>query len=198
MVRNYILHQLSIDNTFGQDLRRELYEKDYIVEHLDNNGFNCEIFNLCYLKKIKNTYKGWYFDKFASDKTIIALSMYHFPNNKTFQITIGFNLPFRDIKSNKCIQKIAFLYSYDYEIVLQDAEKMLEKIIEEKGFDLREFKDIFRYKDCKILYSPQIIPTEEEKQRLPGQIIWRDGKPYIIRGEFSRIEKAAKIDDWDL
>lgn len=42
------LHQISFDYYFGEEMRKEAYSKDFIIEHLDNNGFNCSISNLFY------------------------------------------------------------------------------------------------------------------------------------------------------
>ncbi len=53
------LHQIVFDYYFGEDIRKYAYDLGYIIEHLDNDGFNCDISNLFILKKVKNTYKGW-------------------------------------------------------------------------------------------------------------------------------------------
>ncbi|MEC0243588.1 hypothetical protein P4H66_27595, partial [Paenibacillus dokdonensis] len=114
------LHQISFDYYFGEEYRKEAYSKDYIIEHLDNDGFNCSISNLFLLKKIKNTYKGWYFDKVVHDsKHIAALTIYHVLENKTFQITIAFNEEYRNAHNGKLLERVRLLYSYSYETVLQ-------------------------------------------------------------------------------
>ena len=40
------LHQIVIDYYFGEEVRKKFYESNYIIEHLDNDGFNCDISNL--------------------------------------------------------------------------------------------------------------------------------------------------------
>ncbi|HSH24483.1 MAG TPA: hypothetical protein VLA13_02965 [Massilibacterium sp.] len=47
------LHQIVIDYYFGEEVRKKFYESNYIIEHLDNDGFNCDISNLFFLKRYK-------------------------------------------------------------------------------------------------------------------------------------------------
>src|SRR5690625_4549995 len=115
------LHQISFDYYFGEEFRKLAYSKGYIIEHLDNDGFNCLISNLFLLKKIKNTYKGWNFDKIVDNsKYIAALTIYHILENRTFQITIAFNELYRNDHTGKSLGQVRLLYPYNYEIVLQD------------------------------------------------------------------------------
>lgn len=46
------LHQIAFDYHFGEETRKKAYEMGYIIEHLDNEGFNCQISNLFLLKKV--------------------------------------------------------------------------------------------------------------------------------------------------
>lgn len=195
---NKTLHQIVIDHFFGESVRKQAYEAGMIIEHLNNNGFDCMISNLYFLIKIKNTYKGWYFDKLAEESIdIIALRIFHIMENHTFQITIAFNQPFVN-KANEGINTLKFLYDYDYCEVLQDAESMLESIVSTKQFSIDKFKQKYRFKDYKIELAPKIELTEEEKTLQAGNIIWRNGVPYIIQGDTTRfrIESASYEKDW--
>lgn len=178
------LHQIVIDYYFGEDFRKKLYELDYIIEHLDNDGFNCEISNLYFLKKIKNTYKGWYFDKeIVKAIPIMGLKIYHLIENKTFQITIAFNQSFVNKTSGKILDTIRLLYEYNYEIVLQDAEQILEAVVNSNYINFKEWKKLYRYNDIEINYAPEIQLTEEEKQQGYGTIIYREGRAHILLGQ---------------
>lgn len=177
------LHQIVFDYYFGEDFRKKVYDLGYIIEHLDNDGFNCDISNLFILKKIKNTYKGWHFDKQVKKALpTIALKIYHILSNRTFQITIAFNQSFVNINSKKGLSIIRLLYDYNYEIVLQDAEQILESIIETDTVNFEEWKELYRFKDIKIEYSPDIELTEEEKKQGYGTLIERNGEYYLIVG----------------
>lgn len=177
------LHQISFDYYFGEEYREEAYSKGYIIEHLDNNGFNCSISNLFLLKKIKNTYKGWNFDKLAENsKEIAALTIYHVLENKTFQITIAFNEFYRNDHKGKSLGNVRLLYPYNYEIVLQDAEQIIEAISNRENINFERWKEIYRFKDIRIEYAPELQLTEEEKIQPPGTFVIRDGKYYILIG----------------
>ncbi|MBG9734955.1 hypothetical protein [Paenibacillus alvei] len=178
------LHQISFDYYFGEEFRKEAYNKDYIIEHLDNNGFNCSISNLFLLKKIKNTYKGWNFDKVVHDsKHIAALTIYHVLENRTFQITIAFNEAYRNASSGKSLGKVRLLYSYNYEIVLQDAEQIIEAISNREDINFERWKEIYRFKDLRVEYEPELELTEEEKKQPPGTLVMRDGQYYLLIGK---------------
>lgn len=179
-----------------------MYESGYIIEHLDNDGFNCDISNLYMLKKVKNTYKGWNFDLEAKEALpIIGLRIYHVLSNKTFQITIVFNQTFVNSKSGKALSKVLLLYDYNYEIVLQDAEQILESIVETGIVNLDKWKELYRFKDMKVSYSEDIELTEDEKKQGVGTLIERDGKMLILVGRlgesFCLINSIPFEKDWD-
>ncbi|MBA4507559.1 hypothetical protein H1057_05765 [Clostridium sporogenes] len=197
------LHQIVIDYYFGEDFRKKLYESDYIIEHLDNDGFNCDISNLYFLKKIKNTYKGWYFDKeIVKAIPIMALKIYHIIENKTFQITIVFNQSFVNKTSEKILDTIKLLYEYNYDIVLQDAEQILETVVNSNYINFGEWEKLYRYNDIEINYAPEIQLTEEEKQQGYGTIIYREGIAHILLGQsedsVGLMNSVPYKSNWDL
>ncbi|APH15988.1 hypothetical protein NPD5_3877 [Clostridium sporogenes] len=197
------LHQIVFDYYFGEDVRKKFYEAGYIIEHLDNDGFNCNISNLFILKEIKNTYKGWHFDKERSNALpIIALKIYHIIHNKTFQIAIAFNQTFSNNISKKKLNVVRLLYDYNYEIVLQDAEQILESIISTGHINFNEWRSMYRFNDIEIIYAPEIELSEEEKKQGYGTLIYRDGEPYLLLGRSEDsvgmiISTPYKI-NWDL
>lgn len=175
------LHQAVMDYFFGEEVRNSAYEKGMIIEHINNNGFDCRICNLYFLLKIKNTYKGWYYDKLRSTSMrITALNIFHIIKNHTFQITMGFNSSFAN-RDGKIINTLKLLYDSDYCTVLQDAESILEEM-NSGHFNITDMKHKYRFKDQRIEFSPQIILTEEEKQLKSGNLIFRDGLPLFLAG----------------
>lgn len=181
---NKTLHQIVFDYYFGEETRKDLYEKDYIIEHLDNNGFNCDISNLFVLKKVKNTYKGWNFDKEVQEaKPIIALRIYHIITNRTFQIVIAFNKAFCSEKTKKTLSTVKLLYNYNYEIVLQDAEQILETILNTGKINFNKWRELYRFNDIDIEYDPEIELSDQEKMQSPGTLIFRDGKAMLLIGQ---------------
>ncbi|MBX4267175.1 hypothetical protein [Clostridium estertheticum] len=200
---NKFLHQIVFDYYFGEDFRKKMYKLYYIIEHLDNNGFNCDISNLFALKKVKNTYKGWNFDKESKEALpIIALKIYHIIANKTFQISIAVNQTFWNESSGKALSSIKLLYDYNYEIVLQDAEQILESIIETHKINFGKWRELYRFKDIKTTYFEDIKLTEDEMKQGYGSFVIRNGKHYLLIGQsgesFGFINSIPYEKDWDL
>lgn len=209
--KNKYLHRVIMEHYFGEAIVEQAYKGGMIIEHLDNNGFNCEISNLYFLLEIKNRYKGQHYDKLVKDNlSTVAFAIYHIISNGTFQITIGFNDAFIN-QSGEHIADAKFLYKSAYEIVLQDAESMIESIMSTRSFNLDEFKKIYRFCDCVVHSRIKLEPTKEEIEAglFPGQIIVRDGVAYMLPGQTvitddngeqkvyaSLIVKAAKEQNW--
>ncbi len=177
------LHQIVFDFYFSEEKRTELYAQKYIIEHLDNDGFNCRISNLYFLKDIKNTYKGWHLDKISKESMpIVAMKIYHIFENKTFQIVLFSNQSFVNKSTLNYLQTVKLLYEYNYEIVLQDAEQILESTVNSGEIKFDQWRKLYRYNDIRKTYFPKIELTEEEKQQGFGTLIWRDGEPLLLVG----------------
>lgn len=175
------LHQVVIDFYFGEDVRRQAYSQNMIIEHLNNNGFDCRISNLYFLLDVKNTYKGNYYDKFRKQSIpIAAMNIYHNILNKTFQVIILFNECFADSEGN-CISSLKMLYSKEYAIVLQDAESMLEEIVNKKHFNIKEFKEKYRFDKHEIEYFT-LVGSENGSKPMPGECVMINGEPYLVIG----------------
>lgn len=65
----------------------------YMVDHMDNNGYNCCVENLFFLLENENKAKGFALDQYSKEKTHIALTLCRDFETKHFQITIVFNYP---------------------------------------------------------------------------------------------------------
>lgn len=125
------LHRFIMKHWYGKECFDEMKEKDFVVDHLDNNGLNCCIDNLCFMSRIDNTVKGLTIDKAAKDKSLIALSIFKDFSTTLMQITISFNYP-ATLISNKnnepIITELAYLlYDAEYNIVINDAKMILDK-----------------------------------------------------------------------
>lgn len=184
------LHQIVMDYYFEEEERKKAYKKNFVIDHLNNNGLDCRISNLSFLHNTRNIYKGNYFDK-KSEQALpkFALRVFHDIKYNSFQITIGFtanaNLM---INKAKPIQDIKFLYkNVKFWNVIQDAETMLDELLEEGKLNLDD--NPYRYIDYEITYGEYIKVTDEEANNgiSPGNVIFRNGKPYIVMGDSNRI-----------
>ncbi len=70
------LHIYVIKQWYGEKVYNNLKENGFVVDHMDNNGHNCYINNLCFLPDNENKAKGLTVDKYVADKRYVALSMY--------------------------------------------------------------------------------------------------------------------------
>ena len=119
------LHCYIMKKWYGENEYNAMHDKGFIVDHIDNNGFNCCINNLCFLSSDENKAKGMTLDKRSAKHEFIALSIYKDFDTQLFQVTIFFNYP--AISKIECIEKPAvidlayLLYDTPYEIVINDA-----------------------------------------------------------------------------
>lgn len=123
------LHVYIMRKWYGDETYEKMKEDGYVVDHMDNDGHNCCIENLCFLISDENKAKGMTVDKMSSDKSHIALSMFKDFDTKLFQITIFFNYPAKLILSNlerpAALELAFFLYDCEYEMVINDARAIL-------------------------------------------------------------------------
>jgi hypothetical protein len=49
-----LLHQLVIRYFYGEDVLNEAYKNGYVIDHLDNNGYDCTYENLTLIPKKEN------------------------------------------------------------------------------------------------------------------------------------------------
>ncbi len=197
------LHRVVMEHELGEEVVAEAYKRNMVIDHLDNDGLNCKNYNLCFLLKKTNTYKGQHLDKISQEYIpTAALKIYRIATNNTFQITIAPNKCFVNEKGQQ-LDRVKFLYDTPYELVVQDAETMLTDIEGKQAIDLDYLRKVCRFKDIRIKFCIMVKPTEEERSFYPGMIIERDGNYYIIQGEpkdpkyqFRRIS-VHYDEDWD-
>lgn len=194
------LHQFIMDEWYGEDMRKIMYENGYIIEHLDNNEFNNSLSNLDFLLKDYNTAKGQSLDKdIVRFKNKIALRMYKNFHTNTYEISLGFNEPLDEITADgtvRPVQAMHLLYRRDYYTVILDANKILHDYIELNQIDLNKLSHC----DLKIDYAAFLKLTPEEWERVgngKGGIIVRNGRSYAILGDKIKLHSVHKIKDWE-
>jgi hypothetical protein len=107
-----------------------MIKKGFVIDHIDNDGFNCLYENLEFLTRIKNWhYKGNYYDRERTEKSsIAAVNIFKKKGGDKFQITIGFNAPFSN-QQGQTISRAFFVYdTLDYDLVLSDALLLVESV----------------------------------------------------------------------
>lgn len=114
---------------YGNEVYKQMKANNYVIDHMDNNGYNCHISNLCFLLKSENTAKGLTVDKLSNEKAYIALTMFKDFSTQLIQSTIVFNYPAIAKISNldipAIIELVYLLYDCDYELVINDTRTIL-------------------------------------------------------------------------
>lgn len=183
------LHIYIMKKWYGDDIYKEMQEAGCVVDHMDNNGFNCEIDNLAFLLSDENKAKGLTVDKLSKAKTHIALSMLSDFDTGLKQISIAFNYPAKAIISSlekPAVIELAFLlYKSKYEIVINDARKILYDYYDNYSFDAEKLNfDDYHIEGC---YGTQ-CPIERYNKYILGE----HNSPIFF------FVKQSKIPNWTL
>ena len=190
------LHRYIISKWYGEEVLKEMTQKGYIVEHMNNNHMDCRISNLEFMKSNRNRAKGQYFDKESKElRNQIAVNIFKDFSTNNYQITIGCNANIKHLNEageEKNVNVIKLLYNCAYSIVVLDAEQILTQYDEQGQFDLRNMNCI----DYKIIEAPDIILSEEEKDKV---MIERDGHQYLVIGNGKNYLYSINFDKgWDV
>lgn len=136
---NTYLHIYIMEKWYGKETCEQMKSDGYVVDHMDNDGHNCCIDNLCFLAGNENTAKGLTLDKYKSEKEYIALSLFKDFSTDLIQMTISFNYPaaakMRSIDGLAIIDFAHLLYECEYEMVLIDAKAILHEYKRDFAFD---------------------------------------------------------------
>lgn len=123
------LHIYIMRKWYGDECYEKFKSEDYVVDHMDNNGYNCCINNLSFLTSDENKAKGMTVDKMSKEKAYLALSLYKDFSTQLYQMTLFFNYPAQakisNLNSPAVIELAYLLYDREYELVLNDARKIL-------------------------------------------------------------------------
>lgn len=170
------MHVMSIK--YGEDVIKEAYENDFVIDHINNNGFDCSYTNLEIIPRKLNAAKGLTYDE-EREKFLykFALNFSKDESTEEFQINIGFNKPHDLITKDGRIPIAAIYLRYgkDYKTTFLDAQSILNDLVENERLEFRKLRATTILIEQAI---QTVISNEEAKQ---GYII-RDGQIYIVQG----------------
>jgi hypothetical protein len=162
------LHRFIMAHWYGEDILKQSKANGFIVEHHDNDGFNCLISNLSFAPEPINKAKAYTYDKDRIEMMRdVAINFYKDFNTGQYQITIAFNkqtllwIP----EKNKFVDivKMFLLYDDDFIRTFQDAQIILHEMKQYKKLDLSKL----RYK--KMEYEEAIhmpLPSSDEEDNV--------------------------------
>jgi hypothetical protein len=180
------LHRVVMEYWYGNECCEKMDEKEFVIDHIDNDGFNCLYENLEFLTRIKNWhYKGNYYDKERSKKSsIAAVNIFKNKSGNEFQITIGFNVPFHD-SQGQAISKAFFAYDTpDYDLVLSDAVLLVESV--GKGQI-----NIQHLRCSRLRWEMLGYVITNGIPLMAGNVVNINGEWVIVQGDGFRIDKIA-------
>ncbi|MDH5163402.1 hypothetical protein [Heyndrickxia oleronia] len=185
------LHQIVMLIWYGVDKIKEAYDKRFIVEHHDNDAFNCLIENLSFASNDINIAKAHTYDK-ERPKLINKVAVHFFKDFESgkYQITLGFNESYtlvEDFKKTN-VTAIYLLYNDDFRLVFTDVSRIVWDLLEKDSIDF----SILSYIDKEI--KPDIYIKIKDGQD-PPVFTTIDGKPAIILSDKIRINKLAPKKD---
>lgn len=194
------LHRYMMEKWYGKEVLDDMTQRGWVVDHMNNNGFDCRICNLEFLPARHNVAKGQILDVESEEmRHHIALNIFKDFETGLYQISIGFNdsIYFWNAKTNESrpVNKLYLLYDCDYKLVIFDAEQILTKYRNEKKFGL----DNLNFIDYKCEFPPEIQLTEQEIDEIQNGnrcYIERDGQLYFIPGKHSWILSAHYKEGW--
>lgn len=174
------LHRYIMEKWYGAEMLSEMTSQGWVVDHLNNDGFDCRISNLEFLPTRHNIAKGQTVDVEADAmRQHIALSMFKDFSTGLYQIHVDCNDPISLYNATtgelRPLAKLKLLYNCDYRIVINDARDILLNYDLYKNFKLQSL----HCTDWKAEFFEMIVPKEEEIGR---PFIERDGKLYACIG----------------
>jgi len=189
------LHRYIVEKWYGKDVLDEMTQKGFIVDHMDNDGFNCGIENLCFLHKDENTAKGFTVDKKRNAlRHRIALSLFRDFTTGCFQTTMFFNEPAilvtKEGQFNVSVIKLLYSETMDYRIVINDAKSVLDNYEISNQIDFLKLNHI----DMRFEKSIYVVLTQEEIDA-GACLVHRDGKTFLVLRAGTTLMRSVGYDE---
>ncbi len=181
------LHRTVIEYWYGKDCCEKMSGNGFVIDHIDNDGFNCLYENLEFLSHSKNWhYKGNYYDKERVAKIpIAAVNIFKKKSGDKFQITVGFNVPLVNPQGQKFSTAFFVYDTKDYDLVLSDAVFLVEAV--GKG----EI-DMSHLRCNRSKFEPLLQMKVSGARPKTGSFIQVDGQWAVVLGDdFPVIAKIA-------
>jgi hypothetical protein len=172
------LHQLAIKHFYGDEVLEEAYKNKMVVDHIDNNSYDCTYENLALIPKDLNTAKGQTFDKERKQLLrMFAINITKDRDTDEFQISVLFNTPTTLLFKGENIKlSVIYLrYGKDFRTAFNDANTILTDLVNTGRLD-------FRYVHASNFMFRQAYEFELTEDEVNGVYIIREGQFYMLQG----------------
>ena len=194
------LHRYIMEKWYGKDVLDKMTKDGWIVDHINNDGMDCRITNLEFLKKRYNTAKGQSFDVDKKNAQYdLVLNLFKDFNTGFYQMSLIFNKPAIHLidPDGNIIDPIvmSFLYKSEYMVALLEAEKILSTYDSNGTIDLSHMS----YCDVKIKKAEHIKLTEQEKYEIENEgraFVERDGKLIMLSLPTVNLLESGYYPEW--
>jgi len=176
------LHQSVMVHWYGLKDFMETKSKDFIVEHHNNNAFDCTLENLSFAHNDLNLAKAHTYDKNQPKLRMqVGINFFKDFTSQQYQITMIFTDTFY-LKINeqyKVIDSLYLLYDNNFRVVYSDANRIVDELLENRKIDFR----LLSYK--KFLYKEAIFYYPENGEQVSGINFLQDenGKSVLVIGK---------------
>jgi hypothetical protein len=173
-----LLHQLVIRYFYGEDVLNEAYKNNYVIDHLDNNGYECTYENLTLIPKKENSAKGLTYDiERAESIRKFAINITKDFDTGEFQISIAFNQLANIRIGDEEIPLVTLYLRYgtEYKTAFIDARSVLNDLNEKGSLNFSNLRHKgFDYRKAEVMFA-----THEE---IASGFVIRDGQIYGLQG----------------
>lgn len=191
------LHRYIAEKWYGKDVLDEMASKGFIVDHMDNNGFNCGIENLCFLQKDENTAKGFTVDKKREAlRHRLALSLFRDFITGCFQITMFFNeaavMITNEGQFHVSVIKLLYSNDTDYRIIINDAKSVLD------NYEINSQIDFLKLNHIEMRFEKAMfVVLTPEEIKAGACLVQRDGKTFLVlRSGTTQMHSVGYDEGW--
>lgn len=176
------LHQIVMLLWYGVEEVQSAYQRSFIIEHHNNDAFDCRISNLSFASNNLNLTKAHSFDK-NQPKLLqqAGVNFYKDFGTQQYQITIAFTKDyFLSIDGKRVlVDSIYLLYEDNFRIVYTDANRIVDELLENEQIDFK----LLSYKSYSFKEGKYYIPKNDEKVEGIQIITDENGNSFLVVGK---------------
>jgi hypothetical protein len=195
------LHHIVVIYWYGKEPYEAFMKKGFVVDHFNNNGFDCRVSNLEFIPRGINSRKGHTFD--ISAKKNLRKFSHRFSkdiihNNYRLMLFINDKHSVEVIGKERILDNVAKIelsYPDNYLVLLDDCDLVQEDYKKSGKIDLTKL----HYKAEKITYFKQVMFIGEIENFTPSWVRI-NGEIYLVKNpSFARMDMDQAIFDksWD-